>query len=163
MRTRVEIYDSFHRDVSWITQDAIEEYAGAALHSREAADLCIMKWSRGDPVKVALMREHLVGNYYVTLLQEELIEEFGEERFIGKPLSKERRVRILEQRLLSERDNDVAAKISKEIRELNGEVVKPSDKAVSLTVNAAPSNVTFDRNNPREAERIVMSVLGALN
>ena len=163
MRTKIELHDPFNRDVSWITQEAIEEYAGACIHSQEAGDLCIQKWSRGDPQRAKLMREQLVGNHYVALLQDELIDEFGEERFIGKRLSKERRIAFLEQRLLQEPNNQVAALISKEIRELNGEVIKPSEKGATVNVNVVPTTVKFDRTNPRESERIVASVLGSLN
>jgi|SRR5665213_1046099 len=164
MRTQLTFYDPFHRDTSWITQEVVEDYAGALLHGNDTAELCIQKWSRNDPQKMLLLREQLVGNRRaVEQLQTELIDEYGEEYFIGKPMTKAQRVRELERRLLIEPDNKKAAELSKEIRELNGETVKPAEKGISVTVNTTPTKVVFDRANPRESERIVMSVLGALN
>lgn len=166
MRTAVYIFDPFHRDISWITQEVIEEFVASRIRGMDAANRCILKWCKADINKADLMREMMNdAEPDLKLLEAELIDEFGEQHFIGPPLSKARRRYILEQTLQRETDSKKVTEISKEIRELNGETVKPADKmpdAATVGISIDKAIINFDRNNPRECERVVMSVLGSL-
>lgn len=165
MRTQINIYDAFNRDTSWITQEVIETYAGAKLRGERAADIYINSITRGDAVKIQLFMELVYNHPDLILLQDELIAEFGEETFIGKARSKEFHIRQLEERIENEKDAKALAPLIRELRELRQWTVKPFDSTgnpVSVTVNTGPSSVNFNRDNPREAERIVMSIFSSL-
>ena len=165
MRTQVYLFDPFHRDISWITQEVIEDYAGALLRGLRAAELCIQKWARGDATKMKLMSEVLDGHPDITILQDELIDEFGEERFIGKARSREYHIKELEERIAIEADGRVVAALVQQLRELRGWTVKPAEPGSVVNIQnnvGAQPKITLDPNDSKEAERIVMSVFASL-
>ena len=138
----------------------IETYVGKLIKSEKAAFQAVQRFCNNDPLKV---------NQFMTLvpdidaleeLRNELIEEFGIEKFIGPPMTKDQHKRILEEALRNELDNNRRAAISKELRELNGWVSKPG-QAAEASVTVFNGEVKFDKNNPAEAERIYMAVAGS--
>jgi hypothetical protein len=159
--TAVYVSDPFGRDVSWLTQQICEEYAGACLKGRRAADQCALYLCQGNYAKAELLRLYLVGNSFFETLKDELVDLYGLAYFL-KPKSREEHIRDLEDRMEAELDNETYAKLSKELRELRGWVVKPSD---APTVNVSVNNVanainSIDKSNPRELQRAYMSIMG---
>jgi hypothetical protein len=107
------------------------------------------------------LRLYLVGNSFFETLKDELVDLYGLAYFL-KPKSREEHIRDLEDRMEAELDNETYAKLSKELRELRGWVVKPSD---APTVNVSVNNVanainSIDKSNPRELQRAYMSIMG---
>lgn len=160
MRTQVNLFDPFHRDISWITQEVIEEYAGAKIRGGTAPEYCIGKWSQGNPLRVALMPEFLDCNPDFAQLQDDLVEEFGIEHFIGKPKSREYHIRQLENAIEGAKLPTDKAKLYAELREYQGWTTKPAEKAVEVNINNTNHQINFDKSNLAECERMVMSFLG---
>lgn len=163
MRTQVNIFCPFHRDISWITQEVIEEYAGAVISGGEAPQHCINKWSGGDPIRGNMLPELLNTNPDFLSLQDELIEEFGVERFVGKPREKVYHIRQLEMAIVAAKTASDRAALYKELREYQGWSSKPSEKVADITINNNNGPVVFDNTNPAENERVVMSIFAAAN
>ena len=141
----------------------MEDYAGARIRGAKAADLCVAKWAQGDVGKVTQFYEVAADHPDLTLLEEELLDEFGLEHFIGKIKPKDYHIRHLEIAILNCYDLDTKAKLYKELREYQGWTSKPAEKGVSATVTiGATPTAMLDPNNPRETERIVMSIFAGL-
>lgn len=165
MRTQVYLYDPFHRDIEWITQEVIEDYAGSMLRGLRAGELCIQKWARADATKMKMMAELLNGHPDISILQDELIDEFGEERFIGKARSREFHIKELEARIEYETDGRIAAALIQQLRELRGWTLKPAEAGSIVNIQnnvGAQPKIVIDPNDAREAERVVMSVFASL-
>lgn len=158
MRTQIYIVDYFSRDVSWISQEFIEDYAGALLRGGRHAEYCIEKWTRGDKLKIQMFMELAATHPDIQSIQDELIDEFGIDYFVGKPKSKEYHIRQLEIEIQNARSSDDKAKLYKELREYNGWTIKAVEK--SVTVKSASGSTTQQDlpNDLREAERIVMTM-----
>jgi hypothetical protein len=158
---QVYVSDPFGRDVSWITQEVCEQFAGACLTSRRAADQCAEFLCQGDYDKAAKLRLYLIGNASFIALQQELVSTYGLEHFI-KPKSKEEHIRDLEDRMETETNNETYAKLSKELRELRGWVLKPADAApMQININnVANAMSVVDKSNPRELQRAYQSIMG---
>jgi len=159
--TRIFIQDPFGRDTSWVTQQVCEEFAGACLRGKRAADEAALYLCHGDYKKADLLRIYLVGNYQFEQLKEELIATYGIETFF-KPKTREEHIRDLEDRMEEEKDNEVYAKLAKELREFRGWVPKPSDQsAVTVNVNnVANAMNSIDKSNPKELQRAYLSIMG---
>jgi hypothetical protein len=159
--TKVYISDPFNRDVTWITDQMVEEFAGACLRGRRAADDVALYLCQGNYAKADLLRTYLVGNYHFEQLKQELIDTFGLETFI-KPKTREEHIRELEDRMENEKDNEVYTKLAKELREFRGWVVKPSDgPPVTVNVNNVANAMTsINKSNPRELQRAYASIIG---
>jgi hypothetical protein len=160
MRTQVRLYCPFHRDLSWLTQELIEDYAGAQIRGGMAPYYCVSKWTGDDKVRAMIMPEMLDTHPEFEQLKEELIDEFGIEHFIGKPKPKEYHIRQLEIAIELCKTDDDRAKLYKELREYRGWTNKPAEKAVEVTINNNNAQISFDKNNPSEVERGVMSFFG---
>lgn len=160
MRTQVRLFCPFHRDLSWLTQEVIEDYAGAKIRGGEAPYYCITKWTGEDKLKAMMLPEMLDTNPDFERLQEELIDEFGIEHFIGKTKPKEYHIRQLEIAIELAKSDDDRAKLYKELREYRGWTNKPAEKAVEVNITNNNAQMSFDRNNLAEVERAVMSFFG---
>lgn len=158
--TKIYLKDPFNRDISWIDQEVCETFAGAVLRGRRVADETALALAGNNHEKAALLREHLIGNAQFERLKQELIDTFGIEEFI-KPKSRAEHIRDLEDRMEAESDNEVYAKLAKELRELRGWVQKPNDAPVQLgiQVNTNNQSVAINTSNPREAQRIYASLM----
>lgn len=160
MLTRLHLYDPIGRDTSWITDELIVEYAASSLRSELSAQLCIDKWTRGDAAKAGMFAELIIGRPELEEIKDQLLDQYGEEAFVGKPRSLTFHIRQLEIRMEACRDPDSYAKLAKQLADMRGWNVKPVERAATpinnITVNNGP---VLDASNPREAARIVMSVL----
>lgn len=139
----------------------IETYVGKLIKSEKAAYQAVMRFCNNDPNKVNQFMTLVPDIEALTDLRDELIEEFGIEKFLGAPMGKEQHKRILEEALRNETDNNRRAAISKELRELNGWVTKPSEKSAEANVTVFNGELKFDKNDPAEGERIYMAVAGS--
>lgn len=164
MRTQVRIYYPFNVDISWITQEVVEDYAGAKISGGEAPAYCIAKWSNGDSTRDNLLPQILDTNPDFIALQDELVDEFGIERFVGKPKPREYHVRRLEIAIDNARLPADKAKLYAELREYQGWSTKPTERVGGPVINN-PTGGTFifDNSNPIEAERVVMSIFASPN
>lgn len=165
MRKQIFIRDAFNRDTSWITQEVIEEFAGAKLRGDVAAARCAAKWTNSDQLKINLFFEMMdEAQDDIRLLQDELVDEFGIEYFIGKAKTREQHIRECEIAIENSRDAKDKAALYKELRELRGWTLKPAEAAPAVTVNnnILSSDVRLERGDLRNAERIVMSVFGSV-
>lgn len=160
MRTQVRLFCPFHRDLSWLTQEVIEDYAGAKIRGGEAPYYCVTKWTGEDKLKAMMLPEMLDTNPDFERLQEELIDEFGIEHFIGKVKPKEYHIRQIEMAIELAKTDDDRAKLYKELREYRGWTNKPAEKAIEVNVTNNTAQMNFDRNNVAEVERAVMSFFG---
>lgn len=163
MRTQVRLYCPFHRDLSWMTQEVIEDYAGAKVAGGEAPSYCILKWTQDQPTRASMFPELLDNNPDFMTLQEELIDEFGIERFIGKPRDKIFHIRQLEQAIEKAKTASDKAALYKELREYQGWSSKPLEKLPEVTINNPSGPVVFENGKAIENERIVMSIFTAVN
>lgn len=165
MRTHIDIYDPFNRDTRWITQEVITEYVGARIRSPIAAEYCLMKWSGGDKLRIDQFNELITDRPELDVLEAELIDEYGMEFFIGKPKPKEYHIRQLELAIERTQDKKELAALYKELREMQGWTTKPTERGVGIVINnGTPGEAPkIDANNPREAERIVMSYFSAVD
>lgn len=161
MRTVVDVYCPFGRDIAWITQEICEEYAGASIKGKRAAEKAALDLAGNDFPRAETLRSMLDTHPDFILLKEELLDEYGIEHFI-KSKSMLEHIRDLEERMEAETDNEVYAKLSKELRELRGWVVKPTEKTPNVTnVNVlTQQQVHIDRSNPKELERYYQSIMG---
>lgn len=161
MRTVIEMYCPFGRDVAWITQEMIEEYAGASITGKRAAEKAALDLAGNDYPRSETLRSMLDTHPLFAILKEELLDEYGLEHFV-KPKSMLEHIRDLEERMEAEPNNDTYAKLNKELRELRGWVVKPAEKTAAVTnVNViASQQMSIDRSNPKELERYYHSIMG---
>jgi hypothetical protein len=156
--------DAFGRNVGWITGEVLEECAGAMLRIGPHLDYCIAKWAEGDLDKDRTLRAIIseLQNSAIRELQNELMDEYGEAAFIGRPKSVERLAIELEIDYKAAPLQFKAA-IMAQIIELRGLKQKPVEKTVTVTNNIASATTpTQLSSDPREAERVVMSILGSL-
>lgn len=165
MRAQLEVWCPYGRDVSWITQEVIEDFAGACIMGGAAPENCARKWSGGDPVRAIMLPELLLPMPEFRRLKDDLIAEFGEEYFLGAMQSKFYHIRQLEMSLESETDNDLKAKLYKVLLELRGWVTKPSDmrpNEVNNTLNVllASGNKQIDNYDSKQLENLYFSQLG---
>lgn len=161
MRQTIRIFDQLNRPTNWITQEVIEEYVGARIKGPHIAEIVLTRLCSNDATRYHQFMQCVAVLPELDVLEQELIEEFGEEYFIGPPLSKERFIRHLEDRLLKETNNDIAAKLSKELREARGWVIKPSEQNTKVEVLNLNGGVKFDKSNPAEAEKLYFAIAGA--
>lgn len=163
MRTQVKLYCPFHRDLSWMTQEVIEEYAGAKIAGGAAPDYCILKWTQDQPTRATMFQELLDTNPDFMSLQDELIDEFGIERFTGKPRDKVYHIRQIEIAISNAKTASDRAALYKELREYQGWSSKPAEKMPDITINNNTSPVLFSNADPIENERVVMSIFAVAN
>ncbi len=162
MLTQVEIYCPFNRDVSWITQEICEAYAAACLRGNKVAEREALALSGDSYPRMALLKSMLDTHPDFIRLKEELIDNYGIDYFVKSKTQLEH-IRDLEERMESETDNEVYAKLSKELRELRGWITKPTEKTQTVNTNillSASTNVSIDRHNPREVARYYQSIMG---
>lgn len=161
MRTEVEIWCPFGRDVSWITQEIVEAWAGACLSGdRKAATLGLNICGNDFQCFELLKSIFNDSNVQFIALKEELLDEYGIDYF--RPIrSKQDHIADLEERMRDEKNNKVYAALAKELREFRQWSVKPVEAAPSTTVNVfSNQQVSIDRHNPREVERYYQSIMG---
>jgi hypothetical protein len=162
MRTQLEIYCPFGRDVSWITQEICESYAGASLIPGKAArEEAALALSGGSFARSEILKSIL--NDYNPEFQElksQLLDEYGESHFV-KIKSHTVLIAELQERMDNCADPDSFAKLHKEMRELRGFVTKPKDTPVINNISVQTTQgVSIDRHNPKEVARIYHSVMG---
>lgn len=165
MRTQFYVFDPWKRDVSWITQEVIEEYCGALLRSPMAAENCIRKHSQRDQEKYNTFIDIVSPeNEYIQAIMRELEEEYTIEYFIGKPKPLVWHIRQLELRMEMCKDPAEYTKMAKQLSDMNGWNKKPNENTVqTVSITVGGEETKLDRNNPRETQRIVMSVLGSVS
>lgn len=164
MRHEIFFRDVFNRDTSWITQEALEEYAAATIRGLANGEIIIRKWAQADAIKMNLFAEMLVEiDADIQILKEDLISEFGIDHFLGVAKTREQHCRELELAIDKTVDAKDKAALYKELREFRGWSLKPADNQVNVSVSVSNNNdrITVPRGDAREAERIVMSVFGS--
>jgi hypothetical protein len=163
MRTQIDIYCPFGRDVSWITQEICEAYAGASLRGRKVADREAMALSGDDLPRAHMLMSLLDSHPDFLKLKDELIDEYGYEAFI-RPKHMLEHIRDLEARMDDCQDDEVYAKLMKELRELRGWTVKPAENRVIINNNnqnlQQNASLSIDTHNPVEVTRVYHSLLG---
>jgi hypothetical protein len=163
MRTQVEIYCPFGRDVSWITQEIVEAYAGACLRGRKIAEREALALAGDDFPRAHTLQSLMDTNPEFLALKDELLDTYGIEAFI-RPKHILEHVRDLEARMDDCNDDETYAKLMKELRELRGWTVKPAENKVIINNNNSVDNrqqsLTIDKHNPNEVARLYNSILG---
>jgi len=167
MRTAVDIICPFGRDVAWITQAIVEQYAGACLRGkrqseREGIIICGHNFERFEILRSFLNDT----NPQFIELMDELLAEYGIDHFMrSKPrLEHIRDIEELMEQAASTGKMKEYAELLKQLRGLRGWEEKPRDPvAPSTTVNvyggSQPAAV-LDKHNPREVERFYQSLMG---
>jgi hypothetical protein len=154
MRTQIEIFDPYGRDVSWISQEACERYAVACYRGYgddEIAAIC-----QHDKMRMFQWRELFKGNPDIEALAEEIVAELGgDEIVLGKPKTTYAMRRILEDAIVSEKDPKAKAAYLKLWYEQHGERAPPI--AGAAKADDMPESLTS--NDPNEAIRIFLSVI----
>ena len=155
--------DVFGRYIVWITPEVLEECAGALLRIGPHFDYCVAKWAQGDLERDRTLRAIIseLEHNEIRELQNQLIDEFGEHTFIGRPKSVERLAIELEIDYKAAPAQFKAA-IMAQLIELRGLKQKPAEKSLTVTtnVNGGVTQAKLNPDDPRESERVVMSVLG---
>jgi hypothetical protein len=162
MRTQVVVKDVFSRDVSFITQEFCEFYAGETIKGKQCGDAALTEMCNGDQNKILLVKTLLETNADFIQLRDDLIDEFGIE-FFCKTKSRLEHIRDLEALMEVEKDGKTYAAMLKELRELKGWVEKPSDRNAQVIVNnqiGVSQRVTVDRSDPKALQRLYQSVMG---
>lgn len=159
MRTIIEIEDAFNRDISFITQEFCEFYAGESIKGVNYAYEALMRYFDNNKDKVILAQSLLDRHADFIQLKEDLVDEFGIEAFI-KTKSRLEHIRDLEHRMEIQLDGKTYAAMVKELRELKGWVEKPGEpRGVSVTVHNAPARATFEQGDLKGAERVYQSLM----
>jgi hypothetical protein len=162
-RLQLEIYCPFGRDVSWITQEICESYAGACLipgkAAREEAALALA----GNSYARAEILKSVLNDFNADFqeLKSQLVDEFGENHFV-KIKSHTVLIAELQERMDNCADPDSFAKLHKEMRELRGFVTKPKESLPvvnNITVQTT-QGMSIDKHNPKEVARLYHSLMG---
>lgn len=154
--------DYFGRDFSWLTQEICETYAGILLrddpdYAQDAAfKLVGSNQKRYDDMLSVLHDE----NPNFVELTAQLVEEFGLDHFQPQ-MTRAQHIYHLERRMRNEKDNRVYAALAKELREMRGWVVKPTEtNNINMSNHNVAPDTNIDRSNPRELERLLQSLMG---
>lgn len=161
MRTKFFVYDPQGRDTSWITQEIIEEYAGSHIKSEAMAEITLTKICGNDKARYLQFMQIIAANPQIHELKAELKDEYGLTYFVGEAMTKEERIYFLENQMRGEKNSLSIVSLSKEIRELRGEVMKPSEQMAKIDITNVTGAIKFDKNNPAEGERLYMAIAGA--
>jgi hypothetical protein len=160
MRKQVYISDMFNRDTSWITQEMCEEYAIEMRRGRERQEFCARKMCQGDARRMLVFREVLDTNPDLQDLGDEIIAELGgAEAVFGRVKTEYETIKDLERLAENETDAEIKVKYYALILKAKGMEKKDSGKAVTVNVNQ-PGAITVATLDPKEAERIAMSIFG---
>lgn len=159
-------FDAYGRDITWLNERIFDELAAAKIRGDSAIMLCCERWSAGNGLRLKQLYELATENPDIALLADQLEDEYGEEYFLGRPKSKLFHVRAIEDALENKSlDAKERAALLGRLFELNGWTIKPLDKSTEITVNAGNAKIAevkLNTNDPREAERIVMSIFGSI-
>jgi hypothetical protein len=160
MRTQIEVTWPFsNQDISWITQEVCEAYAGSTLKGRKRSDETALMLANNSYTNAALLKQILEAHPDFLKLRDDLIDEFGIEHFI-RPKTHLEHIRDIEERMEGELDNAVYAKLMKELRELRAwSIEKPPSLPNS---NNVTNNLTLNQFNVdgKDVGRVYHSLMG---